>query len=66
MWVKVRSYMHWVGGYSKIYGPVASGKQTKAEILGYGDFPGFYTTGSIIIKYETGGKQNGKPAWDLQ
>jgi len=27
---------------------VASGKQTKAEILGYGNFPGLYTLGPII------------------
>ena len=27
---------------------VASGKQTKAEILGYGNFPGLYTIGPII------------------
>ena len=27
---------------------VASGKQTKAEILGYGNFPGIYTIGPII------------------
>lgn len=27
---------------------VASGKQTKAEILGYGSFPGIYTTGPIL------------------
>jgi len=27
---------------------VASGKQTKAEILGYGNFPGLYTLGPIV------------------
>jgi len=27
---------------------VASGKQTKAELLGYGNFPGIYTIGPII------------------
>jgi len=27
---------------------VASGKQTKAEILGYGNFPGLYTIGPIV------------------
>ncbi len=27
---------------------VASGKQTKAEILGYGNFPGLYTVGPIV------------------
>jgi len=27
---------------------VASGKQTKAEILGYGNFPGIYTLGPIV------------------
>jgi altronate dehydratase large subunit len=27
---------------------IASGKQTKAEILGYGNFPGIYTLGPII------------------
>jgi altronate dehydratase large subunit len=35
----------------KIYGEVldiASGKQTKAEILSYGNFPGLYTIGPII------------------
>ncbi len=35
----------------KIYAEVqeiASGKQTKAEILGYGNFPGLYTIGPII------------------
>jgi len=35
----------------RIYGEVleiASGKQTKAEILGYGNFPGLYTIGPII------------------
>jgi altronate dehydratase large subunit len=27
---------------------VASGKQTKSEILGYGNFPGIFTVGPII------------------
>jgi len=27
---------------------VASGKQTKAEILGYGNFSGLYTIGPIV------------------